>query len=77
MTLTEVMYIFYAVNGIRKTQCIKPSTAKVYQYLKKLDKNFEGAHFKSTLKFLLKILRGRSRAAATSKTKLFVIIDNG
>ena len=27
---------------------MKPSTAKVYQYMKKLDKNLEEAHFKST-----------------------------
>ena len=49
MTLREVMNIFYAVNAFRKIQDIKPLTAKVYQYLKKLDKNFEEAHFKSPL----------------------------
>ena len=27
---------------------MKPSTVKVYQYMKKLDKNLEEAHFKST-----------------------------
>ena len=39
IALREVMDIFSAVNGIRKIQYIKSSTAKVYQYLKKLDKN--------------------------------------
>ena len=41
--------IFYAVNAIRKIQHTKPSTAKVYQYLKKLDENLEDAQFKSNL----------------------------
>ena len=54
MALTEVMDVFYAVNAIRKTQHIKPSRAKVYQYLKKLDKNLEEAHFRSTLKGVAK-----------------------
>ena len=54
MALREVTDIFYAVNAIRKIQYIKPSTAKVYHYLKKLDKNLEEAHFKSTLESFLK-----------------------
>ena len=54
MALREMMDIFYAVNAIRKIQHIKPSRAKVYQYLKKLDKNIEEAHFKSTLESFVK-----------------------
>ena len=45
---------FHAINAIRKIQHIKSSTAKVYQYLKKLDKNREDAHFKSTLESFVK-----------------------
>ena len=49
------MNIFYAVNAIGKIhQHIKPSTAKVYQYLRKLDKNLEEAHLKSTLESFIK-----------------------
>ena len=52
ITLREMMDIIYAVHATRKIQHIKPLTAKVYQYLKKLDKNLEEAHFKSTLESL-------------------------
>ena len=45
---------FHAINAIRKIQHIKSSPAKVYQYLKKLDKNLEDAHFKSTLESFVK-----------------------
>ena len=54
MTLREVMNIFYAVNAFRKIQDIKPLTAKVYQYSKKLDKDFEEAHFKPILESFVK-----------------------
>ena len=56
MALREVMYIFYAVNAIRKIQHIKPPIVKVYQYLKRLDKNLEEAHFKSTLESFVKMV---------------------
>ena len=56
MALKEAMYIFYAVNAIRKIQHIKPQTVKVYQYLKRLDKNLEEAHFKSTLESFVKMV---------------------
>ena len=45
---------FHAINAIRKIQHVKSSPAKVYQYLKKLDKNLEDAHFKSTLESFVK-----------------------
>ena len=51
MALREVMYIFYAVNAIRKIQNIKPPIVKVYQYLKRLDKNLE-----KSLNLLWKVL---------------------
>ena len=54
ITLREMMDIIYAVNATRKIQHIKPLPAKVYQYLKKLDKNLEEAHFKSTLERFVK-----------------------
>ena len=54
MALRQVMNIFYAVNAIRKIQYIKPLTVKIYQYLKKLDKNLEETHFKSTLESFVK-----------------------
>ena len=38
VALRAAMRIFYAVNGIRKIQHNKQLAAKVYQYLKKLDK---------------------------------------
>lgn len=50
MVLREVMDIFHTVNAIRKIQYIKPLTLKVHQYLQKLDKYLEEAHFKPTLK---------------------------
>ena len=53
MALREVLDLFYAVNAIRKTQHIKSSSsAKVYQYLKKLDKNLEEAHFETLESFV-------------------------
>ena len=45
---------FHVINAIRKIQHIKSSPEKVYQYLKKLDKNLEDAHFKSTLESFVK-----------------------
>ena len=45
---------FYAVNETTEIQHIKPSTVKVYNYLKKLDKNLERTHFKSTLESFVK-----------------------
>ena len=54
MERREVMSIFYAVNAVMKIQHIKPSTVKVYRYLKKLHKNLEEAHFKSTLESFVK-----------------------
>ena len=45
---------FYVVNEITEIQHIKPSTVKVYHYLKKLDKNLERTHFKSTLESFVK-----------------------
>ena len=56
ITLREMMDIIYAVNATRKIQHIKPLPAKVYQYLKKLDKNLEEAHFKSTLESLKMVI---------------------
>ena len=52
MTLREVLDLFYAVNAIRKIQHIKSSSAKVYQYMKKLDKNLEEAHFETLESFV-------------------------
>ena len=52
MTLREVLDLFYAVNTIRKIQHIKSSSAKVYQYMKKLDKNLEEAHFETLESFV-------------------------
>ena len=54
MALREVMDTFYVVNAFRKIQHIKPSTFKIYQYLKKLDKNLEEVHFTSTLQSFVK-----------------------
>ena len=54
MTLREVMDILYAVNAIRKIQDVKPSAAKVCQYLKKIAKNLEEAHLKSSLEIFFK-----------------------
>ena len=45
---------FHAINAIRKIQHIKSSPAKVYQYLMKLDKNLQDAHFKSTQESFVK-----------------------
>ena len=56
MPLREVIDIFYAVNPIRKIQHKKPPTAKKHQYFKKLDKNLEEAHFKSTLEGFVKMV---------------------
>ena len=52
MTLREVLDLFYAINAIRKIQHIKSSSAKVYQYMKKLDKNLEEAHFETLESFV-------------------------
>ena len=69
------MDIFYAVNAIRKIQHIKPSTAKVYQYLKKLDKNLEEAHFKSTLESFVKngyfVVQGEEEEESIFSVKSF------
>ena len=75
MALREVMDIFYAVNAIRKIQHNKPSTAKVYQYLKKLDKNLEEAYFKSTLASFVKngyfVLQGEAEKELFFSVKSF------
>ena len=75
MALREVMDISYAVNAIRKIQHIKPSTAKVYQYLKKLDKNLEEAHFKSTLESFVKngyfVVQGEAEEESIFSVKSF------
>ena len=75
MGLREVMDIFYAVNAFRKIHHIKPSTAKVYQYLKKLDKNLEEAHFKSTLESFVKngyfVVQGEAEEESIFSVKSF------
>ena len=52
MALREVMDLFHAVNAIRKIQHIKSLSAKLYQYLKKFDKNLEEAHFETLESFV-------------------------
>ena len=75
MALREVMNIFYAVNAIRKIQYIKPSTTEVCQYLKKLDKNLEEAHFKSTLESFVKngyfVVQGKAEEEPIFSVKSF------
>ena len=75
MALREVMDISYAVNAIRKIQHTKPSTAKVYKYLKKLDKNLEEAHFKSTLESFVKngyfVVQGEAEEESIFSVKSF------
>ena len=69
------MDIFHAVNATGKIRQIKTTTVKVYQYLKKLDKNLEKAHFKSTLESFVKncyfVLQGESEEESIFSIKLY------